>query len=289
MEEWIKIFNELGYLGFSKKKKYQEFNQRFGQDNWLVKHFLDDQILNFVDACLQYEESYYQHFKNNPDLRKWIINTASEVYDIQESNIESRLDYTNQECDAIHLQDIAVRRALIRLKLEDEGIDYNPNNLPDIPIFKGDHPVQIRGHKTEGFPLNPGQVPFHKPELILDTAQDGWWKQGSAEDFYQKNKVLLVNPESFEVKLAIVNQSNLFFEFDKNSYYKGEYSKQELSDSLIKIKGKNARSLYSQKENNGFIEVRDSPVKSYSEWREIFPDINIPYKNEKQRINFGDL
>ncbi|MFC1731984.1 hypothetical protein ACFL6I_16820 [candidate division KSB1 bacterium] len=43
---------------------------------------------------------------------------TSEVYDIHPSNVESGLDYSNQECDATHLQDISVRRALTRIKLE---------------------------------------------------------------------------------------------------------------------------------------------------------------------------
>jgi nicotinate-nucleotide adenylyltransferase len=104
--------------------------------------------------------------------------TASDVYDIQPSNVESGLDYHKQECTATHLQDIAVRRVLVRLGRS----------------FKGDHLVQIRGHESEGYRLNPGKVPFHEPESIIEPtfAPGRWWDAHSVEDFWQSNKVLEV-------------------------------------------------------------------------------------------------
>lgn len=281
-DKWMKIFNELSYAGFQKAKIYQTLNQEFGEDNWIIAHFFDEKIISFLEAAHVYEESYYEFLRDNPDIREWIVSTASEVYDIHPSNIESRLDYAAQECPATHLQDIAVRRALTRLKLEEQGIDYDPNNLPEIPVFEGGHLVQIRGHKTEGYVLNPGKVPFHKPELILNTQQEGWWDEYSVEAFYQKNKVLLVNPKSFIARLAFINPSRVVFEHENKNYYSASYSESGLSDSLrcIKVRGLPAKNS---------AEIKNSPAKSFSEWREIVHDIKLPYKSPGHIIEFCDL
>ena len=76
------------------------------------------------------------------------------------------------------LQDIAVRRCLKRLNRS----------------FQGDHLVQIRGHDSEGFRLNPGQVPFHEPDSVLrpSLSSRSWWQENSVEDFWQSNKLLQV-------------------------------------------------------------------------------------------------
>lgn len=110
-----------------------------------------DAFIDRDEALTLYEEAYFQHFTSNPDDLDWICETASDVYDIAPSNIESGLDCHKQECRAIHLRDIAVRRCLERLGR----------------TFEGDHLVQIRGHDSEGFRLNPGQVPFHDADAML--------------------------------------------------------------------------------------------------------------------------
>src|SRR5262249_45053712 len=100
---------------------------------------------------------------------------------------ESGLDYHKQECPAIHLQDIAVRRCLKRLNRS----------------FQGDHLVQIRGQDSEGFRLNPGKVPFHDPDGILrpSLAHEAWWEEDSIEDFWQSNKILQVSADVPEASL----------------------------------------------------------------------------------------
>ena len=63
--------------------------------------------------------------------------------------------------------------------------------------FRGDHLVEIRGRDSEGFRLNPGQIPFHLPEMIVQPEQTGWWEPGSVESFWQANKVLQVREKVF--------------------------------------------------------------------------------------------
>ncbi len=202
-DKWIKIFNKLGFIGFQKQALYESFDKEFGEDSWLPAHFFYGEVVSRLEGYKMYDEAYYEFLKDNQDIKEWIADTANEVMDYSESNLESGLDLSHQEGNATHIQDISVRRALTRLSLEDQGIKYDLDNLPVIPIFKGDHIVQIRDHTTEGFVLNPGQVPFHKPELGLDTYKKSWWKKDSAEDIYQRNKVLLVDFEELKLQLVI--------------------------------------------------------------------------------------
>jgi hypothetical protein len=54
----------------------------------------------------------------------------------------------------------------------------------------GDHPLSLA--------LSPGQVPFHKPELmshpdnLTEIRGKAWWLPSSVEDFYQRGKRLVV-------------------------------------------------------------------------------------------------
>jgi hypothetical protein len=60
--------------------------------------------------------------------------------------------------------------------------------------------MQIRGRVGKGrasTALSPGEVPFHKPELISVPTNVGdfinrWWLPGSVEDFYQRNRRIFV-------------------------------------------------------------------------------------------------
>jgi hypothetical protein len=191
--EWKPLLHFLSYMGPHKSKKYAAFDSSFGSQEWIPAHSFAGKTVSRLEACYLYEDSYYLFLKENHEVRDWLVSTASEVYDIGLSNIDSGLEYTAQECSATHLQDIAIRRSLTRLALDNASELYN-RNLTPIPIFKGDHPVQVRGRETEGFVLNPGQVPFHKPNLILGNYTRAWWNQGSVEHAYQANKALLVNP-----------------------------------------------------------------------------------------------
>lgn len=284
---WLKIFNRLGYAGFNKKNIYRDLQKAYGDGNWIPAHFYDGAVISRLEGYLIYEEAYYEFLKNNPDIRQWIVATASDVYDIQPSNVECGLDYTKQECDATHLQDISVRRVLTRLKLEEEGTAFSTDNLPVIPIFNGDHLVQIRERTTEGFPLNPGQVPFHQPGLILDSDQKGWWLEGSIEDWYQKNKVLLVNPDVFKVRLAIVGTGRIFFAKTKKVYYEAAFDRKNLADELKFTRGKQARRAFH--ENHSLSRVANSPCYTFTEWKQTFRKINQAAVEDQRSITFNEL
>lgn len=175
--EWITV-GRPGYVGHRHRKRVGQLNRQFGEENWRISYQWHDSVMDRDAALGHYEDAYYESLKNRPEVLDWLCHTASEVYDIAPSNVESGLDYSRQECSAVHLQDIAVRRCLKRLSRR----------------FEGDHLVQIRGHESEGYRLNPGRVPFHAPEQILkpSLSHGTWWEENSIEDFWQSNKVLQV-------------------------------------------------------------------------------------------------
>lgn len=267
-EAWVKIFHYLGFGGFHAGGQYERFDERFGPENWLPAHFIDGLVESRYDGYLMYEDGYYHFLKNNPELRAWLVSTASEVYDIQPSNVESGLDYTKQECGATHLQDIAVRRALTRLTLEEQGVPYDPEHLPEIPLFHGDHLVQIRGRKSEGFALNPGEVPFHEPEWALGAYAQSWWKELSVEDVYQRNKVLLVHPEALRVRLAMLGDRVFWLADDEPEDHYLRYQPDYYDDRLFRVKGSALRRQAQESLFSGYCEVRNAPQKRFSVLRD---------------------
>ena len=128
-----------------------------------------------------YEDAYYQFLKRNHELTDWLLNTAADIYDTSPGNLVSGINYEIQDPNKPnHYHDIAIRRCILRLN----------------KWFKGDHLVEIRGLRSEGYTLNPGIVPFHKPELIHQPEyKANWIIPKSIESFWQSNKVI-ITPKS---------------------------------------------------------------------------------------------
>jgi hypothetical protein len=179
METNYVIAEYPGYFGKRRDQKHQEFDQKYGHGNWQIARAVNGRILTDEQSMMLYEDAYHQHLKKNGDVLEWLVRTASEVYDNAETNVQSGLNYQIQEAKSNHLQDIAIRRSLIRLGT----------------WFRGDHLVQVRGPETEGYCLMPGKVPFHMPYIIEKKRHEGWWEKDSVEDFWQANKVVVVKKE----------------------------------------------------------------------------------------------
>ncbi len=199
MQNWLEIDGLTGQVGRMRAAVSLKRNQQFGQQRWGLGWRFQGRVINRVEALALYEEAYFLYLQVRPDLLDWICSIASEVYDNSVSNIESGLDYSIQETDATHLQDISIRRCLVRLGRK----------------FAGDHPVQVRGHDTEGHVLNPGQVPFHCPEEIEHREKAAWWKPESVEAFWQHNKVLLVHPDALTLQPLFLGREGLWAGLDE--------------------------------------------------------------------------
>lgn len=182
------VVGSPGYAGSRKRKRDKARDQRFGSGNWMTAFIWGEDIVHRDFALQLYEDAYFLHFQKEQTVLEGLIHAASDVYDNAVTNVESGLDYQKQETPATHLQDIAVRRAVLRLGRR----------------FQGDHLVEIRGPKSEGYDLNPGRVPFHLPRMIAESEPlPKWIQQGSIEAFWQSNKVLLVKSSALRPQVAV--------------------------------------------------------------------------------------
>lgn len=168
-----------GYFGSKRDAIFREYDLQYGFANWRIAWVVNDHVITREEGVMVYEDAYYEFFKTNPDVLAQLVETAYDVYDDALTNVDSGLDYTSQETDRTHLQDIAIRRCVLRL-----GARFHGTSLLRIRDKDGLHPLSLT--------LSPGQVPFHHPEWIVRPALTGWWAVDSVESFYQSNKVLQV-------------------------------------------------------------------------------------------------
>ncbi|PIN68735.1 hypothetical protein COV93_08270 [Candidatus Woesearchaeota archaeon CG11_big_fil_rev_8_21_14_0_20_43_8] len=165
-----------GFFGKRRDEIKSGFDEKYGKDNWRRAYQWGREIIPREMAMQLYEDGYLMHFKRHLSVLEWLISTACDVYDNAESNVHSGLDYAAQENDSCHLQDISIRRCIVRLGR----------------YFEGDHLVEIRSKSSEGAHLSPGKVLFHMQEMIKKPGLESWWNPGMIEDFYQSNKLLQV-------------------------------------------------------------------------------------------------
>ncbi len=175
IDDWI-ILGRPGYAGKKKEIRRKELQEKFGEGNWKIQHFVNNRLLSREEALEYYETSYYHFFQKNPEILEWLITYAQDVYDTAPTNVKSALDYSKQETDAAHLHDIAIRRSIKKIGRE----------------FQGDVLLEVRGENSEGYIISTSQIPFHQPSMILKPQLKGWWNKNSLESFWQSNKVLLV-------------------------------------------------------------------------------------------------
>lgn len=174
--EW-EIIERPGYSGKKKAEKHAAWDAEYGEGNWRIAWQWNSEIVLADFAYQLYEDAYYLDSIRRMDIWRGLIDIARDVYDLEERDIESRLDYSIQQGAATHLQDIAIRRVVKRRGGK----------------FYGTELIQIRGHNDYwGKLLGPGKVLFHFPEMIVVPHLKGWWDPNSIEDFYQSNKVLQV-------------------------------------------------------------------------------------------------
>ena len=176
--EWVTI-GRPGPSGKRRDEIFARWDREFGKGNWRIAWEIESICVDFHGECALYEDAYYNFLLENPEIRNMLVNEARDVYDDDPSNVKSAFDYSVQETVRAHLQDIAIRRALLRMGL----------------WFKGTELVQIRHrdgkHRLSGM-LTPGKVPFHMPAIIKQPELAGWWDFGSVESQYQSCKVLQV-------------------------------------------------------------------------------------------------
>jgi len=179
----VRIVGRIGYLGKNRDQRYAEWDGTYGSGNWGLFWESKEQgwLIDFLGVCAIYEDAYFHFLSDNPEILDTLIKDAEDVYDDQESNIESGFNYLIQETDRTHIQDIAIRRCLVRMGRRFEG-----TQLIRIRQEKGTHKLSTI--------LSPGRLPCHRPSWIVKVERDKkpWWDPNTVEDFYQSNRVLAV-------------------------------------------------------------------------------------------------
>jgi hypothetical protein len=175
IEQW-KFYERPGYFGRRKAEVLQGYDTKFGKDNWRLVWEWGELRLEWLMAIQLYEDGYYNFLKDSLPIYNELVLKVGEVYDNNISNIKSGLDYTKQETPATHLQDIAIRRCMVRFGA----------------WFQGKTVIQIRHNSDSptGRILSPGRVPFHLPQMIKQPQLIGWWEPNTVEAFYQSNKII---------------------------------------------------------------------------------------------------
>jgi len=181
-----KTIERPGYLGKKRDEVQRSWDERFGVGNWKIAWVWSGLVLDRPEALQLYEDGYYEFLKFSSRTLKWLVRTASDVYDTAPSNVSAGFSYDIQETINNHIHDVAIRRAVFR-----NGV-----------WFEGSQLIQVRGKGSDGESLSPHLVPFHRHDLILDAnirdygGKGLWWRQlgipKSIEEFYQHNKVLQI-------------------------------------------------------------------------------------------------
>ena len=180
--------NSTGYVGERRNEEWVKRDAKYGKGNWQIVWLAEGKFLEYPEVCQLYGDAYYEYFKKRPELLEHLLEVASDVYDYDPSDIEAGTDYTKRGEVVTHIQDTAIRRCVKRF-----GRQFKGDKLLQIRDRAGDHPLSLA--------LSPGQVPFHKPELLSnpdnleEIRKDAWWLSSSVEDFYQRAKRLCVNKE----------------------------------------------------------------------------------------------
>ncbi|MBM4398372.1 MAG: hypothetical protein FJ087_22115, partial [Deltaproteobacteria bacterium] len=172
-----------GFFGRRRDHFSQEMDARYGQGGWAVVWEIDGSICERREALAHYEDAYVEFLRAHPDVLETLVTEARDVWDTAMSNVRSGLDYDVQETHGNHFEDIAVRRAVLRLG----------------ETFKGERLIRTRAvDEATGIHLSPGVIPFHRPELVPRRRAQGWFRQGSVEEFYQSTKLLIVEEEALQ-------------------------------------------------------------------------------------------
>ena len=180
MAKWQTV-GRPGYFGAKRDQRAAEYDAEYGAGNWRIMWQIGSYLFDFPEICLLYEDAYMRHSEKNKVLWTSLVRVARDVYDDSPTNVESGLDYLKQETNRTHIQDIAIRRCVVR-----HGWRFLGDSLIQIRHDRGDQPFSME--------LSPGKVPFHDPSMFERPHLEGWWDDWSVECLYQTNKVLQIKP-----------------------------------------------------------------------------------------------
>ena len=208
---WVAI-GVPGFAGAEKRRRQQLLDERFGADGWRYAHYVRGELVPAAVAILEYEESYRQFLRHNPQLVEFLVTACGNVYDWGVANVYDDA-YEQPHTEMNHYQDISVRRVIAEM-VDDRNWSGEPVDLYDMGTgethhvprargFRGNGLLQIRDSMSPGYCLNPAVVPAHDPALLVSApGHVGWFlEEGcshlSVEAFWQMSKVIEVRYDRF--------------------------------------------------------------------------------------------
>lgn len=190
MGEWVRV-GRPGAFSVRKHEIERNYQQLYGEHR--IVWSAGAETLDLDGAIELYTEAYRSYFESNLSELDWMTTNYEDVYDNNLSNITSGCDYKNQEFGGNHYQDIAIRKAAKAL-----GFEWARNGCY----------LEIRTTGM-GAKWGPGNIPFHRPELIPQPELPGWWnagkigKPGSLESYWQSAKYLEVKDPKIDLSADI--------------------------------------------------------------------------------------
>ena len=179
-KEWETV-DRPGWFGVDRERILKSYDEKYGAENWRIRHQLGPRVMDLPESLRLYEMSYELHFLH-PDTRHlWtsLFREASEVWTEEESDVQSGRDYSIQLSPAVHYEDMSIRIIMDKYGKE----------------FKGDKLIRIRADSEDpiGVALSSIHIPFPFPQYLeASFPQIFWWNRhkGSLEEFWHTNKVL---------------------------------------------------------------------------------------------------
>lgn len=197
---WLEIDGLGCSIDLTVRSLRRRLDRALGKASWAQGWRYQGAIIDATRALELYEEAHLRFLQSHGPVLDWLCTYASDVYEDMPSSVESAQDYSIQKTWTIHLQDIAVRRCLVRLGR----------------TFEGKQLLELRNCSVEGFRLSTGVIPFHEPGEILPVEGElAWWRPQSVEAFWQNNKVLLVDPDRLNLEPLLAGPDGLWCQLDQ--------------------------------------------------------------------------
>lgn len=176
--DWRVESVQVRQLGTQRGVIIRQLNQTYGFLTWRFAWRLAiDRCVPFRIAVGLYEKSYELHLSTNPEVLQYLVANARDVFDNDESNVVSGVNYFIQGAKLTHLQDIAIRRAMRTLGQK----------------FCGDRLIRVRKSRNSdpvGRSLSPKFVPFCASEIVQNFSPSEQHAVPMVEDFWQNNRVI---------------------------------------------------------------------------------------------------
>lgn len=165
-------------LGTQRGLVIRQLNKTYGFLTWrFAWKVAPDRCVPFRRAVALYEKSYEIHLRTHPEKLHYLVTEACDVFDNDESNVVSGVNYFIQGAKLTHLQDIAIRRVMQTL-----GQSFCGNRL--IRVRK------TRNADAIGRSLSPKFVTFCDPEIVQLFSPTDQHPVPTVEDFWQNNRVV---------------------------------------------------------------------------------------------------